>query len=346
VEFQDYYSVLGVPRTATEKEIRSAYRKLARKHHPDVNPGNSEAEDRFKRINEAYEVLSDAEKRTKYDQLGERWRDYEQAQRAGTAAGGEPFDWSGFAGAGPGGIRYEYRTTGEDDLRDLFGEESPFSDFFETFFSSSSSGPSAVGATGRRTRRAARRPRTGADMEHPLELSLADAYKGTTVTLALRGPDGTTRRIEVKVPPGVRNGSRVRVVGKGGEGDAGGAAGDLYLVVALKPDPRFELRGDDLYTKVQVPLTTMLLGGEARVSTPDGRTLALTIPATTQDGRTFRLRGQGMPRLGKAPAKGDLHAEVHAQLPNRLSPRERELVEELARAAAGTAGAAGAAGTR
>jgi curved DNA-binding protein len=333
VEFQDYYAVLGVPKSATEKEIRSAYRKLARKHHPDVNPGNTEAETRFKQINEAYEVLSDAEKRAKYDQLGERWRDYEQAQRAG-AAGGQPFDWGGFAGGGPGGgVRYEYRTTGEEDLRDLFGEESPFSDFFETFFSSSSGGPAAGGP-----RRGTRRARAGSDVEYPLELSLADAYKGTTVTLALGGEDGTAKRIEVNIPPGVRTGSRIRVAGKGGQGDAGAAAGDLYLVIALKPDPRFELRGNDLYTEVRVPLTTMLLGGEAHVTTPDGRTLALTIPSPTKDGRRFRLRGQGMPGLGKQP-KGDLHAEVHAQLPDRLSERERELIEELARAEAGTAGA-------
>jgi curved DNA-binding protein len=342
VEFQDYYSVLGVPRTATEKEIRSTYRKLARKHHPDVNPGNSEAEARFKQINEAYEVLSDAQKRAKYDQLGERWREYEQAQRAGAASGaaGAPFDWADVAGAGGAGgagdgVRYEYRSTGEDDLRDLFGDESPFSDFFETFFNS----PTGRATTGGGARRAARRPRAGSDVEHPLEISLADAYRGTTVTLSLRGADGQTRRIEVKVPPGVRDGSRIRVAGRGGEGDAGGAAGDLYLVVRIKPDPRFELRGNALHTDVRVPLTTMLLGGEARVTTPDGRTLALTIPPLTQDGRTFRLAGQGMPAFGKSP-KGDLRAVVHAQLPERLSPRERELLEEFARAAAGTAGAA------
>ena len=277
MEFQDYYSVLGVPKTATEKEIRSAYRSSPGCITPTSIRATARPSTRFKQINEAYEVLSDAEKRTKYDQLGERWRDYEQAQRAARRAGGQPFDWSDFAGgAGPGGgVRYEYRTTGEDDLRDLFGEESPFSDFFETFFSSSSGGrrPRPGHAVGRR------RARAGSDMEYPLEISLADAYKGTTVTLALQGQDGATRRIEVKVPPGVRTGSRIRVAGKGGEGDAGGVAGDLYLVIALRPDPRFELRGNDLYTEVRVPLTTMLLGGEAHVTTPDGRTLALTIPA-------------------------------------------------------------------
>ncbi len=336
VQFQDYYSLLGVPRTATEKEIRSAYRKLARKHHPDVNPGNTEAEDRFKRINEAHEVLSDAEKRAKYDQLGEHWKDDEQAHRGG--------------GAG-GGVRYEYRSTGDDDLRDMFGDEAPFSDFFETFFGSSQGGRSTGGrGAGGGGAGRTRRPRAGSDLEHPLDLSLADAYKGTTVTLAIQGEDGVTRQIEVKVPPGVRTGSRIRVAGKGGAGTAGGASGDLYLIVRLKADPRFELRGDDLSTDVRVPYTTMLLGGEAHVTTPDGRTLALSIPAATQDGRTFRLRGQGMPRLGRAPAKGDLRASVHARMPERLSARERELIEELVGAGtgttgAGTAGAAGA-GTR
>jgi DnaJ-class molecular chaperone len=339
VEFQDYYSVLGVPKTATEKEIRSAYRKLARKHHPDVNPGNAEAEERFKQINEAYEVLSDADKRTKYDELGSRWREYEQAQRAGTAGDGrgQPFDWSDFGGAGPGDrVRYEYRSTGDDDLRDLFGDESPFSDFFETFFSSSSGGGPAPRAAGGGR---APRSRAGSDIEYPLEVPLVDAYKGTTVTLALQGEDRATKRIEVKIPRGVRTGSRIRVAGKGAPGSAGGKAGDLYLVIALAPDRRFELRGDDIYTKVRVPFTTLLLGGEAHVTTPDGRTLALSIPAHTQDGRSFRLRGQGLPHLGKAPGKGDLHAEVHAELPTHLSERERELLEEFQRAGAGAAGA-------
>jgi curved DNA-binding protein len=355
VEYQDYYATLGVPRTATEKEIRTAYRKLARKHHPDVNPGNKAAEDRFKQINEAYEVLSDADKRKKYDELGSRWREYEQWQRAQGAAGaaaspgqdgrgGQPFDWGGFSGQGPGGVRYEYRTSSDEDLRDLFGEDAPFSDFFETFFGSAgSSGSGGTGRPGAGARRQSRRRRSGSDLDYPVEVSLSDAYRGTTLELALRMPDGQTRRLEVKIPPGVRTGSRVRIAGQGQPGEGGGQAGDLYLVVAVQPDPRFERRGDDLATEVRAPLATLVLGGEVRVPTPDGRALALTVPPGTQDGRVFRLRGQGMPRLGKPDSRGDLHAEVHARLPERLSPRERELFEEFVRA--GTEAPAGA-GTR
>jgi DnaJ-class molecular chaperone len=342
MEFQDYYSTLGVARTATEKEIRTAYRKLARQHHPDVNPGDREAEDRFKQINEAYEVLSDPDKRKKYDELGSRWREYEQWQRAQAAtgaAGGQPFDWGSVAGQGPGGARYEYRSVSEEDLRDLFGDDAPFSDFFETFFGRSGAG--AAGATGARAGGRTRRPRSGQHLEHPVEVSLADALRGTTLQLTIKDADGTSRRIEVKVPPGVDTGSRIRVAGQGAPGQAGGAAGDLYLVVSVRPDPHFERRGADLRVKVEVPFETLLLGGEAHVPTPDGRTLALTIPAGTQDGRVFRLRGQGLPRLGRPSERGDLHAEVHARLPDRLSPRQRELLEEFARAGVPTAAAAG-----
>lgn len=339
MEFQDYYAVLGVPRDATEKQIRAAYRKLARQHHPDVNPGDSEAEERFKQINEAYEVLSDPEKRKRYDEVGSRWQEYEQWQRASQAAGqaggqaDAPFDWGAFGGDAPG-ARYSYRTVDDQDLRDMFGDESPFSDFFESLFGGSGRGPGPGGAAGGQRRRPRTRSRAGTDLEQPIEVSLADAYRGTTVQLSIRAADGSTRRIEVKIPPGVRNGSRVRVTGQGGQGEGGGPAGDLYLVVTVQPDPRFERRGDDLHTDVRAPLQVLLLGGEARVPTPDGRTLALTVPADTQDGRLFRLRGQGMPRLGSPSVRGDLHAAVHADLPQRLSKRQRELIQEFANAGA------------
>jgi DnaJ-class molecular chaperone len=326
MEYQDYYAILGVSKTADEKQIRSAYRKLARKHHPDVNPGDNEAEDRFKAINEAYEVLSDPEKRKKYDQLGAQWKEYEQWERAQKAAGQQarPEDFAWARGGGPAGARYEYRTVSEEDLRDLFGEEDPFSDFFGTFF-----GRERAGAG---TRRAQPRARTGQDIEQPIEITLEEAYRGTTRVLSFEMADGKTRRIEAKIPPGVDNGSRVRLAGQGiPGGTSGGPAGDLYLVVSVRPDPRFERRGDHLFHRLNVPLTTLLLGGETRVGTLDGRSLALTIPQGTQDGRVFVLRGQGMPRLGRANQRGDLHVEVHARLPKSLSPRQRELLEELAR---------------
>ena len=332
MEFQDYYAVLGVAKTATEKQIRTAYRKLARQHHPDVNPGDREAEERFKQINEAYEVLSDPDKRKKYDEVGSRWREYEQWQQAQGAGGAQPSDWEGFGSQGAGGVRYEYRTVDSEDLRDMFGDASPFSDFFESMF-----GEGDRTQPGRRGRTArAARPRAGTDLEQPVEVTLADAYRGTTLQLEMRAADGKTRRLEVRIPAGVRTGSRVRVSGQGGPGQGGAPAGDIYLVVTVALDPRFERRGDDLHTQVRAPLETLLLGGEVRVPTPDGRTLALSIPSGTQDGRVFRLRGQGMPRLGAASVRGDLHAEVHARLPERLSRHQRELIEEFARREAET----------
>jgi curved DNA-binding protein len=332
VEFQDYYAQLGVPRTASEKEIRSAYRKLARQFHPDVNPGKPEAEAKFKQINEAYEVLSDPEKRKKYDELGSRWKEYESYERARAASGGagQPYDWSDFAAAqpgGPGGGRYEYRTVSPEDLQDLFGEDQPFSDFFGTFFAGRA-------AAGGRTPR----PRAGADLEYPIEVTLDEAYRGATRILELQLPDGQTRRLEVKIPPGVSDGSRIRVQGQGSPGRGGGRTGDLYLVTTVRPDSRFARDGDHLRAQVKAPLETLILGGEVRVATPDGRNLALTIPPLTQDGRVFRLRNQGMPRLGQSDRRGDLLAEMHARLPEHITPRQRELLQEFARAG-GTVGA-------
>jgi curved DNA-binding protein len=314
MEFQDYYAILGVDKSATDKEIRSAYRKLARQYHPDVNPGNAEAEERFKQINEANEVLSDPEKRKQYDELGARWREYDQWQRAGGAQQG---NWDDFVRQSSGGPRYEYRTVSEEDLEDLFGNASPFSDFFDTFFA----GSRRAGRDGRSPR-----PRPGHDLEAPVAVTLAEAYQGTTRLVSLQTPEGE-RRIEVRIPPGVTDGSRIRVSGQGGAGLAGGPAGDLYLVVTVELDQRFERRGRDLHTTVHAPLQTMLLGGEVHVPKPDGRSLSLTIPAGTQDGRSFRLRGQGMPQLNRPETRGDLYAEVHVRLPEQLTTQQRELLE-------------------
>lgn len=323
MEYQDYYATLGVSRNANEKEIRSAFRKLARKHHPDVNPGDKEAEERFKQVNEAYQVLSDPEKRRKYDQLGSRWREYEQWQQAQQQAGArsQPFDWGQFSGRN-GNVYTEYHTAGQQDYGDMFGEEEPLSDFFETFFRGGGSRRGA-GATSQA------RPRPGSDLEQHVEVSLAEAYQGTSRVVAFQTPGGTPQRIEVKIPAGVETGSRVRAAGQGLPGRNGGPPGNLYLLIDVRPDPRFERQGADLRTQINVPVETMLLGGEVTVQTPAGSGLALTIPAGSQDGQTFRLRGQGMPLLNTPDHRGDLLAEAHARLPSHLTQRQRELIEQF-----------------
>lgn len=318
---------MGVDKKATSKEIKQTYRRLARKYHPDVNPGNKEAEERFKEINEAYEVLGDSEKRKKYDELGANWKQYEQWQQAGGQAGGQTFDWSqfGFAPGAGKNTRYEYRTVTEEDLKNIFGESDPFSGFYYTFFG----GPSSET---KRQYRTASRPRRGQDMEQPIEISLEEAFHGTTRVLQIQGSDGGISRLEAKIPAGVQNGSRVRLAGKGTPGVGGGQAGDLYLVVHVSSHHLFEQKGDDLHLKLTVPLTTAVLGGEVQVPTLNGNGgVMLKIPPETQNGRSFRLRGKGMPKLGKSQQYGDLYAEVKVALPKQLSERERQLFEELAK---------------
>jgi DnaJ-class molecular chaperone len=293
---RDYYDVLGVGKSASEKEIRQAYRKLARKYHPDLNPNDKAAEEQFKTIGEAYEVLSDAEKRKKYDRWGHDWQKIEQA-------GGVP------PGAGRAGGSTRWTTTaGDAGLDDLLG------DLFGMF----------GGRGGRQTVRS-----RGEDYEYPIELSLEEAFAGTLRTIQIQAADGSLKAIEVRVPSGVTDGSRVRVAGKGQPGIGGGPAGDLYLAVTVRPHPLFVRQGDDLTAPVDVPLYTAVLGGEIEVPTPRGTRLALKIPPETQGGQRFRLAGQGMPVLGKE-RRGDLFAEVRLVVPTRLSERERELFGELA----------------
>jgi curved DNA-binding protein len=322
MDFKDYYATLGVAKTATDKELKQAYRKLARKHHPDVNPGDKSAEARFKEINEAYEVLGDPEKRRKYDELGANWRAYEQAERAG---GPNPFEqggWSVNMGTGGGG----YRTMTEEEMQEMFGTDNPFSDFFNTFFGG------AVGAEpggGRRARAGRSRARPGRDLEHEIELTLEEADQGVTRRLSMKH-DGHSRTVDVRVPPGVGDGSRVRVSGEGERGQSGAASGDLYLRVRLAPHPVFERKGRDLYVKVHVPVTIAVLGGEVEVPALGGRTLRLKVPPTTQNGQVFRLRGQGLSLAGKPGEKSDLYATLAVQLPRELSAPEREHYEALA----------------
>ena len=316
VDYKDYYKILGVDKKANEKEIRQAYRKLARKYHPDVNPGDKSAEDKFKEINEANEVLSDPEKRKKYDELSTYYQQYGRMPGAGAGPMG-----------GDGGVRYEYRTVSPEDLNDLFGGQSPFSDFFETFFSSRFADQPET-----RTRTGGRRsPRAtlGQDIESSVDVTLVEAYQGVTRVFELAELDGSSKRIEVKIPAGVDEGSRIRIAGQGGQGTAG--RGDLYLRIHVLPDPRFTREGSTLHTSIEVPLATAVLGGEVRVTTPDGRGLMLRIPPETPNGKSFRLRGQGMPQLGQPDKRGDLYAEVSVVLPTHLNDEQRRLFEDFAR---------------
>lgn len=321
MEYKDYYRILGVSRNATDKEIKAAYRRLAKEWHPDKNPGNKEAEARFKEINEAYEVLSDPEKRKRYDTLGANWQQYEQWQRA-TGSQGQPFDWSIFGfGGEPGG--FTFRTITQEDLESIFGGGEGFSDFFRTFFG-------GLGGFAAQPRTAAR-PRRGQDYEQPITITLEEAFNGSQRTLETRTSDGRVRRLEVKIPAGVKDGSRIRMAGEGGPGIAGGPRGDLYLVVNVQPHPLYKREGNDLHAELPVDFTTLVLGGEASVPTLRGTTLSLKIPPETQNGTVFRLAGQGMPVLGNPTQRGDLYVKVKAVLPTRLTERERQLFAELRR---------------
>ena len=334
MEFKDYYATLGVPKTASDKELKQAYRKLARKHHPDVNPGDKSSESKFKEINEAYEVLGDPEKRRKYDELGANWRMYEQAQQQGQPfPGGSPFGGpGGFGGAGEGGAWTinmggpgGYRTMTEDEMRDMFGTEDPFSDFFRTFFGGGGAGAETRGRQGR-----APRSQKGRDVEHEVELTLEEAFHGTMRRISIK-QGGHARSIDVRIPAGVKDGSRVRAAGEGESGANGGAAGDLFLRVHIKPHPVFERKGDDLYTKVQVPVATAVLGGEAQVPTVNG-SLRLKIPETTQPGQIFRLKAHGMPLTSTPDTRGDLYATIEVQLPRALTKDQRQAWEQVKKA--------------
>ncbi|MGD9030626.1 MAG: J domain-containing protein [Anaerolineae bacterium] len=322
MEYRDYYDILGVNRDADQEEVRRAFRRLARKHHPDVNPDDPEAEEHFKKINEAYEVLSDPEKRQKYDRLGADWRRYQQT-------GGQPggFDWGQWTTGAPGGggpQRVYVRHGTPEDLDDLFGGGSPFSDFFTQIFGGMGAGAGARSAPGGGGGFDYQiRPQRGQDYEQEIQISLPEAYNGTSRILQQDG-----RRLSVMVPPGARTGTRVRVTGEGGIGVAGGEAGDLYLRVRVAPDSQFEREGDDLRVTAPVDLYTAVLGGETRVPTMDGSVM-LTIPPGTQNGQVFRLRGKGMPRLREPGDRGDLYAEVAVRVPTDLTSHQRELFEQL-----------------
>lgn len=359
VQFKDYYSVLGVSRTATDSEIKQAYRKKAREVHPDVNRNDPDAAEKFKDVNEAYEVLSNAEKRQMYDRFGQDWQRYRDAGFSPNDATG-----SGTGTTGRPGRTYTSTSSNEDFERWFTGEGRPggawewsesrgysepngrFSDFFNLLFGNEEP------ASGRGSRGMSSRPMRGDDVEVEAKISLREAYNGSTRNLTLQTPaqcgtcggvgiargatcptcDGTgqvsrSRTLEVKIPKGVRDGSRVRIAGQGGTGINGGPNGDVYLMIKIDDNAKFHPEGKNIRTEVQVPLYTAVLGGEVKVDTLDGR-VALRIPEGTQAGRTFRLRGKGMPASGNTPT-GDLLAEVVVSVPTELSDEERELFTRL-----------------
>ena len=316
MEFRDYYKTLGVSKSASDKDIKSAYRKLARKYHPDVNPGDKSAEERFKEVAEAYEVLSDPDKRRRYDELGADWERYSKAG-AGTGAGA---GWppGGFGRTQPG---YKRTTFTFGNLSDA-----DFSDFFKQFFGGFDIDEGIFGQRVRQPEAAQRRP-TRRDIEHEIEIGLEEAYRGSERSLELIDPDGSRRRIAVTIPAGIRSGSKLRVAGEGT--GTRSARGDLYLKVNIRPHPRFESRGNDLRTVVDVPAAVAALGGEVAAPTLDGADVSLTIPAETQNGRVLRLRGLGMPAV-RGKDRGDLLVQVSLTIPRNLTDRERQLFRELA----------------
>jgi curved DNA-binding protein len=298
MDYRDYYKILGVERSASADEIKSAYRKLAMQFHPDRNPGDKQAEDRFKEINEAYQVLSDPQKRSRYDQLGESYSQWQQKGAPGN------FDWGQWSGR-PGAQ--------EVNLDDLFGDGT-FSDFFRSIFGGANVGQSMRGRTSRGS----------PSIQQPVTISLKEAFSGTTRTLQTG-----SRRVDVKIPPGVRSGNKIRARAAG-PARADGSPSDLYLVLDVAEDPLFERDGDDLHTLATVDVFTAMLGGEVEVKTLSGK-VVLTIPAGTQPEQVFRVAGRGMPVLKQDQANGDLYVHLKVQIPRQLNSRQKSLLAEAAK---------------
>jgi curved DNA-binding protein len=315
MDYKDYYSLLGLDRKASQQEIKKAFRKLARKYHPDVNGGDHLAAEKFQEINEANEVLSDPEKRRKYDQLGSQWQHHQ-----GTGGGSEDFNWNEWQSAP--NQDHTYRSVNPEEFEEMFGTQGGYSDFFENLFGGTTRQQAGNRSGGQHFYYEAQ-PRTGRDSEHALQVTLEEAFHGTR--RVFEWEDG--RRIDAKIPPGVKTGSRVRLKGQGSPGVGSGKPGDLYLSIDVLPDKRFQCDGDDLKTTVPVDLFTMLLGGKLSISGID-RTVELNIPAETRNHRVFRLQGLGMPKLKHPDQRGDLYVIVKVELPQHLTTGEQQLVEQ------------------
>ena len=310
VQFRDYYETLGVSKTATDDEIRSAFRKLARKYHPDVAKDKKTAEEKFKQINEAYEVLGDPEKRKKYDQLGANWNQPGGFQPPPDWGGQQPGGFYRYGG-GDGGVEFEFGGTG-------------FSDFFEAFFGGGRGRP-GFGGFGQR----AAGPGRGSDVEADIMVTLEEALHGSTRTVSLRRSDSNkVETYQVKIPRGVREGQRIRLAGQGEAGERGGKSGDLFLRVRLARHPDFSVEGSDLIHEVRIAPWQAVLGTELTVPTLEGN-VRLKIPSGTQTGQRFRLRERGLP--SSAGKRGDLYVQVQISIPKKVSDAERELWKELAR---------------
>lgn len=301
MEYKDYYKVLGVSHEASAAEIKKAYRKLALKYHPDRNPGDKTSEDKFKDINEAYQVLSDPSKRQRYDQLGDSYSQWQNT-------GGNPdsFNWQEWFSQGqPGGSR----RVDVRDFEDIFGGS--FSDFFTSIFGGMESNAP------RQRRRSA-----PINYEQPVAISLLEAYRGTERSLRI-----DNHRYEVKIPAGAQSGTKIRIAGAG-PADQSGSKGDLFLVIDVKSDGTYERKASDLFTDTTIELITAVLGGQITVQTLGGP-VSLTIPAGTQPGQTFRLSGRGMPNLKNKQIHGDLYVRTKVAIPKQLTSRQRELYEQL-----------------
>lgn len=302
MNYKDYYKTLGVSKTASQDEIKKAYRKLALKYHPDKTKGDKQSEEKFKEVSEAYEVLKDPEKRKKYDQLGANWKQYEQSG----------FDGFNRQYAGRGGQRVHF----EGNLNDIFGQAgSGFSDFFDMFFGGSSAGGFGFGGTNQRRQK-------GKDVHATLDISLEDAFHGSTKTI---GYNGNSLRIKLK--PGIKDGQKLRLKGKG-EPAQGGTNGDLYIEMKIRPHSIFDRKGNDLYVDADLDVFTAILGGKMNVNTLNG-IKQITVPKETDNGKIFRLKGLGMPDYNDASKKGDLYAKVKLRIPKNLSSKERERLKKL-----------------
>jgi len=309
MEFKDYYKILGVEKTATKDEISKAFRKLALKYHPDKNPNNKAAEEKFKEITEAHEVLSDPEKRKKYDALGSNWRQYQ------TSGGGFEDFFSQYGGGRRGRTTHEF----SGDFGDLFGGASGFSDFFDNIFGHG-------GNRGSKFYGSQQRKEKGQDFEATLYVSLEDAYNGISKEVLING-----KKLRIKINPGTRDGDKLRLKDQGGASRSGKVIGDLYLTIKIESHPFYEIDNDDLYYDLTIDLYAAVLGGKKKIKLINGKTINLDIPKGTDNDTIFRIGNFGLSKPGNASDRGNLFVRIKVDIPKNLSQKELTLFEELSK---------------